>query len=307
MIVKALPDICGSVFIMKAGKKLSDRKQGILFIIGAAFCFALMNLFVRLSEGVPLYEQCFFRNIVALIVSAAILAGSGGNFRPRSGNGKYVAMRAVSGSLGLICNFYAIDKLNISDASMLNKLSPFFAMIFSIWVVGEKAAVTDWIAIAAAFSGALLVIRPTQGMTGFPAFMVVLGGLGAGLAYTFVRKLSSRGEQKWLIVFYFSLFSCLIVVPFMVFMWVPMTAMQFISLTLAGTAATGGQICITSAYLKAPASEISVFDYTQVLFAALLGYAFLGQIPDLLSVFGYIIIITVAVVKWSYNICRHKA
>ena len=277
---------------------MSNRKQGILFIIGAAFCFALMNLFVRMSAGVPLYEQCFFRNIVALIVAAFMLISSGGNFRPKKGNGKYVAIRAVSGSLGLICNFYAIDHLNISDASMLNKLSPFFAMIFSIWVVKERAVLKDWIAIIIAFAGALLVVKPSGGIQSFPAFMGVLGGLGAGLAYTYVRKLSSSGEQKWLIVFYFSLFSCSIVVPFMIFWWVPMTLLQFISLMAAGIAATGGQFCITSAYLKAPASEISVFDYTQVIFAALLGFVFLGQIPDILSAAGYVIIITVAVIKW---------
>ena len=50
--------------------------------------------------------------------------------------------------------------------------------------------------------------------------------------------------------------------------------------------------------MKAPASEISVFDYTQVIFAALLGFVFLGQIPDILSAAGYVIIITVAVIKW---------
>lgn len=280
---------------------MSNRKQGILFIIGAAFCFALMNLFVRMSGDVPLYEQCFFRNIVALAVSAVMILTSGRNFMPKKGNGRYVAIRAVSGSLGLICNFYAIDNLNISDASMLNKLSPFFAMIFSIWVVREKAALKDWIAIIIAFAGALLVVKPAGGMQSFPAFMGVLGGLGAGLAYTYVRKLSASGERKWLIVFYFSLFSCSIVLPFMIFRWVPMSLMQFLSLMAAGVAATGGQICITSAYLKAPAREISVFDYTQVLFAALLGFAFLGQIPDTLSLAGYAIIITVAVVKWLAN------
>ena len=281
---------------------MNNRKQGILYIVGAAFCFALMNLFVRLSEGTPLYEQCFFRNIVALAVAAVLIIKTTRNFRPKPGNGKFVAVRAISGSIGLLCNFYAIDNLNISDASMLNKLSPFFAMIFSIWVVREKAALSDWAAILIAFAGALLVVKPTGGMESFPAFMGVLGGLGAGLAYTFVRKLSGTGEQKWLIVFYFSLFSCSIVVPFMIFRWVPMTLLQFTSLMCAGIAATGGQICITSAYMKAPASEISVFDYTQVIFAALLGFVFLGQIPDILSIIGYVVIISVAVIKWMHNI-----
>lgn len=63
-----------------------------------------------------------------------------------------------------------------------------------------------------------------------------------------------------------------------------------------------GQLCITRAYTFAPAKEIGVFDYTQVLFSMLLGFAFLGQIPDVWSIIGYIIIIGMALIKWKYNL-----
>ena len=75
---------------------------------------------------------------------------------------------------------------------------------------------------------------------------------------------------------------------------------QLLCLLLAGVSATGGQIFITKAYTKAPAKEISVFDYTQVLFAALLGFAFFGQIPDWMSLVGYLVIIGSAIFKWNY-------
>ena len=73
--------------------------------------------------------------------------------------------------------------------------------------------------------------------------------------------------------------------------------MLFRSLLLAGLAATGVQFCITAAYKFAPAKQISVYDYTQVLFAALLGFVFLGQIPDSMSFIGYAIIIGSAFYK----------
>lgn len=76
--------------------------------------------------------------------------------------------------------------------------------------------------------------------------------------------------------------------------------MQLVYLLLAGVSATGGQFCITAAYTKAPAKDISVFDYFQILFAAVLGFFFLEQIPDHLSVIGYIVIIGSAVFKWWY-------
>lgn len=98
----------------------------------------------------------------------------------------------------------------------------------------------------------------------------------------------------------FSVFSCIVTLPFMIIEYEPMSAIQLIFLLLAGASAAGGQLSITKAYTKAPAKEISVFDYTQVIFAALLGFIFLGQMPDIFSVIGYIIIIGSAIFKWWY-------
>ena len=100
----------------------------------------------------------------------------------------------------------------------------------------------------------------------------------------------------------FSVFSCIVTTPFLIIGAKPMSLYQIVMLLLAGAAATGGQLSITKAYTKAPAKEISVFDYSQVVFAAALGLVFLGQIPDLMSIIGYVIIIGSAVFKWNYNL-----
>lgn len=285
-------------------KNISKRNQGIICIISAAFFFALMNLFVKLSGEAPLMQKCFFRNIVALFSSLFIIGRMVKNkedIKVPKGNFKYLFIRAFSGTAGLMCNFYAIDNLNISDASMLNKLSPFFATIFSIFVLKEVANKIEWSAIILAFTGALFVVKPSFNLDSFPAVIGVFSGLGAGLAYAYVRKLSKNGVKGPIIVFAFSLFSCAITLPKILFDYTYMAPRQIIFLLLAGIAATGGQFSITAAYAKAPAKEISVFDYTQVVFAALLGFTFLGEMPDIFSVIGYIIIIGVAIFKWLYN------
>ena len=71
-------------------------------------------------------------------------------------------------------------------------------------------------------------------------------------------------------------------------------------------AAAGGQIFITKAYSKAPAKEISVYDFSIVLFAAMFGFMFLGQIPDIFSIIGYVIIVGIAVFKWRYMLSKQK-
>lgn len=283
--------------------KLKEKNQGILFIMMAAFFFALMNLFVRLSGDLPVMEKCFFRNLVAAFAAAFVLLSKKEkrSLTAVRQNLSGLFMRSAAGTAGVICNFYAIDHLNISDASMLNKLSPFFAMVFSVFLLKEKANAAEWGTVAAAFAGALFVVKPSFHVRSLAAVIGVLGGLGAGLAYTYVRKLGMRKVEGSSIVLFFSVFSCLATLPFMLLNYKPMSPLQLLYLFLAGASAAGGQFSITAAYAKAPAKEISVFDYSQVLFAAVLGFLFLGQLPDGLSIVGYVIIIGTAVAKWRYQ------
>lgn len=275
---------------------------GIICIIASAFCFSLMSLFIRLSGDVPVIQKCFFRNVVAMLIAIGAMVKSKQPFRIGEGNFKYLLIRAIGGTIGVICNYYAIDHMAISDASILNKLSPFFAIIFSVFVLKEIANRYEWLAVAVAFIGAMFVVKPTFSLEIIPALAGVISGCGAGLAYTYVRKLGMRGENSMIIVLFFSTFSTLCTLPFLIFNYAPMTFKQWIFLLLCGVSAAGGQIFITKAYSYAPAKEISVYDFSNVIFSAILGFIFLEQIPDWLSVLGYVIIISTAVVKWYYSI-----
>lgn len=279
---------------------MKEKQQGILFIILAGFFFASMSFFVRLSGDLPTMEKAFFRNAVAVLVAAFMLARTKEGFHVQKGSWPDLLMRSFCGTVGLICNFYAVDHMNIEDANILNKLSPFFAILMSYFILKEKANKVEWACVAVAFIGAVFVVKPAFNMQFVNAMIGVIGGLGAGIAYTFVRKLGKKGERGPIIVMVFSTFSCLCTVPFLISEFQPMKAVQLLCLLMAGVSAAGGQIFITKAYTKAPAKEISVFDYTQVLFAALLGFVFFGQIPDWMSLVGYLIIIGSAIFKWNY-------
>lgn len=279
---------------------MKEKNQGILYIIMAGFFFALMTFFVRISGDLPTMQKTFFRNIVASFAAIVILARSEQGFKIKKSSWPDLLLRSICGTTGLICNFYAIDHLNIADSNILNKLSPFFAIIMSYFILKEKANKVEWACVLFAFIGAIFVVKPSMDMQFVNAMIGVVGGLGAGMAYTFVRKLGISGERGPVIVMVFSVFSCIVTAPFLVVGAKPMTIYQVAMLLLAGACATGGQLSITKAYTKAPAKEISVFDYTQVLFAAALGFLFLDQIPDYLSVIGYVIIIGSAIFKWAY-------
>ncbi len=282
-----------------------NKTLGILYIIGSAFSFAVMGLFIRLSGDLPVFEKVFFRNAITTILSLAIILTSKNKINKiEKSNLKGLIIRSTAGTLGILLHFYALDNMNIADASILNKLSPFFAMIVSFIILKEKAFKSDWIITFFAFVGAIFVVKPSLDFGQLPAFCGVLGGLCAGIAYTYVRKLSKEGVSSVMIVFFFSLFSTIFTFVLFIVSYEPMSSIQLLYLILAGLMATSGQICITRAYGYAPAKELGSFDYTQVVFAAIIGWVFLNQLPDMYSIIGYVIIISMAILKWKYDSLR---
>lgn len=271
---------------------------GVFYIVLAAFFFSLMSVFVRLSGELPTFQKSFFRNLVAAIVAFFVLVKEK-NFRLQKGSLPALILRSVAGTVGIVCNFYAIDHLAVADANILNKLAPFFSIVFSAILLKEKASWKDWVLVAAAFSGALFVIKPSFSLSqSFPALMGALGGLGAGLAYTCVHYLGGKGERASMIVFFFSTFSCLAMLPFTILYFQPMSLPQLAFLLLAGASASVAQFSVTKAYSYAPAKDISVYDYSQVLFSAVWGLAFFTELPDIFSFIGYVIIIGAAIIKF---------
>lgn len=278
------------------------RYKGIICIIMSAFCFALMSFFVRMAGDLPPIQKSFFRNFVAAIFASVILMKNGVPFHCKKENLGYMLGRSICGTIGILCNFYAVDHLVLADASMLNKMSPFFAVIFSYFLLKEKITVPQGLFVIGAFVGSLFVIKPTfSNMDLLPSLIGLCGGIGAGAAYTMVRKLGERGEKGPFIVFFFSTFSCVVTLPWLLFDYHPMSLVQIGILLFAGLSAAGGQFSITAAYCYAPAREISVYDYSQIIFSAGLGFFFFEQIPDLLSWIGYAVICLMAVAMFLYN------
>ncbi len=279
---------------------LSNRKKGIIFITASAFGFAMMSAFVKISGDLPSFQKTFFRNIVSLMVAFALISKHRGNFFGQKNNQKTLLIRSIFGTLGILFNFYSIDKLVLSDANMLNKLSPFFVIIFSGIFLKEKVNIKQIIAIIIAFIGTLFIIKPSLNLEIMPAIAGILGGVTAAAAYTCVRALSGK-EHPETIVFYFSFISSVITFPLMIIYYENMNIMQLIYLLLAGIFASLGQFGITLAYKYAPAKEISIFDYTNIIFSAIISLCLFGILPDYLSLIGYIIIFSASLYMFIYN------
>lgn len=283
-------------------KSLNNRTMGIVCILISAICFTGMSTFVRLSGDLPTIQKVFFRNFVAMFFAFFAIIKTHEKFKIQKGCLKFHILRSLAGLMGVFGNFYAITKIDLSDASMLNKMSPFFALIFSAIFLKEKVKPKQAFAIAIAFIGAIFIIKPTfSNQNLFATLAGFVGGMCAGAAYTCVRYMGIKGENGKLIVLFFSTFSCLVTLPYMIFNFHYMYWWQWVYLLLAGVCAAGGQFSITAAYTYAPSREISIYDYSQIIFAAIIGFIVFGDVPDLWSFVGYVVICAMAIWMYIYN------
>lgn len=289
----------------QVGAPAANVLKGVFFMILSAASFAVMNLFSRLAGDIPALQKAYIRNLIIALVAGAVYAGyiHKEGREHLGGRAKYtLVLRASFGLLGLIANFYAVDHLPLSDATILGKLSPFFTIIFSYFLLSEKIQKIQAFCLALAFGGALLVVRPSFANPDILAYLVGFGcGMSAGLAYTYVRVLTNHGVSRHLVVFFFGAFSSVILLPVMVWTFVPMTAQQSLYLILMGLCGVAGQYAMTWAYASAPARSISIFDYSQVVFSALLSALVLEELPSRLSILGYFVIFLASLILFIAN------
>lgn len=284
---------------------MNDVVKGAACLVVSAFGFAVMAACVRGADAFGAYlpspEKSFFRNAVAMAVAAGMFlpALRGGRADAPAARSVWTAaawttlvLRASFGTLGIFLNFYALSHVPIANAMALNKTAPFFTVLFSALFLGERATWRQGACVLGAFAGAMCVVKPGFAATAaLPACAGFASGLFAGAAYACVRKLGVLKIPPRAIVLFFSTFSCLASVPFLVFDWHPIAPMQLLVLFGAGAGAAVGQFGVTAAYRLAEPRRIVAWDYTNILFTALFGLLFFGQTPDAASVVGMALIV----------------
>lgn len=270
--------------------------RGIFFILLSALGFAGVSLFVKLSGDIGAAQKAFFRNIVAAFIAFLMMKKNGASFEFEKSKLAALILRSSLGTAGILLSFYSVDHLLLGDANILQKISPFIVIVLSVFVFKEKISRVQVFYLMLGFIGIALVIKPSGSeLVSLGALAGIAGAFCAGAAYTCVRYLAKMEVNGSFIVFFFSAFSVVVLLPYVLLHYQPMSLYQWAMVAGIGLCSALGQFGITYGYAAAAAKSISVFEYSQVIFAALFGFAFFSEIPDILSLIGYVIISGVGV------------
>ena len=272
---------------------MSNKTKAVFCMLISALGFTFMSVTVKYVTGIPLFEKVFFRNLISLGVAFFMLKKSSAPMFGRRENQLALLARSIFGLAGVVLNFYAIANLTLADSSMLGKLSPIFVTIMACIFLKEKIDNKQILSIIITFLGALLVIKPEFSLEMLPSLSGIMSAASAGVAYTLLRYLKDK-ESPDTIIFYFSLISVVFTAPFALAEYVQPTFTQLGLLLATGVFASVGQFGITYAYKFAKATEVSIYNYSAIVFGIILGFIFFGEIPDTLSLLGGAIIIAVA-------------
>ena len=279
---------------------MSNKTKAVFCMLISALGFTFMSVTVKYVTGIPLFEKVFFRNLISLVVAFSMLKKSSAPMFGRRENQLALLARSSFGLAGVVLNFYAIANLTLADSSMLGKLSPIFVTIMACIFLKEKIDSKQILSIIITFLGALLVIKPEFSLEMLPSLAGILSAAASGVAYTLLRYLKDK-ESPDTIIFYFSLISVVFTAPFALAEYVQPTFIQLGLLLATGVFASVGQFGITYAYKFAKATEVSIYNYSAIVFGIILGFIFFGEIPDTLSLLGGAIIIAVAFYIFKHN------
>lgn len=282
---------------------------GIAFRVAAMACMALLSALVKWtgSQGIPVFEIILFRNLFAFVPLGLYIWRTTGFEVLKTKRPFGHLVRSAVGLTGMVCGFSAVQHLPLTEATALQFTSPLFMTALSALLLSEKVGPHRWGAVVVGFIGVLIMARPLPGQMNVPGVTLgILSALGAAGAMVAIRQISDT-ERGPTIVFYFTLGGVVIGLVGSAFHWVTPDPATMGLLVVAGLIGGVGQLFLTEALRQAPIGVIAPFDYTQLVWASLLGLVIWGELPHPLTLIGAAVVAASGVYILHRELRRFRA
>lgn len=273
------------------------KKASILMLL-SAFSFAIMQMAVKYSaQTVPVVELVVMRNLFLVFTSVISLKKQGKPYVRDKKNIPKLFLRGFFGMLGVLLYFIATKYLPTAEAAILQKSSPFFVVVFAAILLKEKVTKIDVISLLLAFVGVAIITKPT-GDFNIYSIVAFLSALFAAMAYVIIGMLKGKEEGET-VMLAFGLVTVVILAPFMIKDFKVPNAKEALGMIMVGIGGACGQYFLTKSYLMAPASKVSIYNYSSVVFSSIFGYFLFGDKIDFATGIGMILVFVAAFISFK--------
>jgi drug/metabolite transporter (DMT)-like permease len=296
---------------MKSVTTPSPKQSGVVFMLKAAFGFAVMSLLVKFaSRTMPTMQIVLARGCITLVIAGLVLWR--GRILPFGTKVGLMLFRGFVGSCALMCFYAAVVHLPLAEATVIHQTAPLFTALLAAWLLREPLEASVLASIALCIVGVMLIARPglllgSIAPADFPwqyAFVGLLGAILSAFAYVTVRRLG-RSENPLVVVFYFPLVTVPMALPFALQEWVWPDFTGWLLLLGIGISTQYAQVAMTRGLAREAAGRATAVGYLQVAFASLFGAVALGEFPDGWSMLGMAAIV-VALLAGLRRPCRRQ-
>lgn len=248
----------------------------LLLTLGELSLTLMAAVIKHVSPDVGTWMVVFLRNLFGLLVLLPLVARHGTTLF-RSSRPGTMAVRALAGLAAMYGFFYVIAHLPLAEATLVKLTTPFFMPLIAWFWLKERIGRHNAAAIVLGFVGVLFILRPGTATFDPDAIAGIVAAVLASLAMVAIRDMQASQEPADRIVFQFGLVSTLVSAIPLLWAWQTPDWHLWPWLLAMGVFGTAGQLLITRAFLVAPPGRIGPFNYTSVVFAALLGAMFWGE------------------------------
>ncbi len=267
---------------------LQRNGVGIALRVAAMFCMAGLAALVKWcsGRGVPVLEIIFFRNFFAFVPVLLYVWRTSGFAVLKTRRPLGHLTRSTMGLTGMVCGFTAVGLLPLTQSTALSFSAPLFMTALSALVLREPVGRHRWAAVAIGFVGVLIMVHPDPThMVSVGTALALVAAVGTAGAMTAIREIG-RTEPGPTIVFYFTAAGAVLGLASLPFGWVIPDRATLALLVAAGLVGGVGQLFLTEALRRAPVAVVAPFDYTQLVWASLLGFLVWGETPKFATLAG---------------------
>ncbi|MBL8658686.1 MAG: DMT family transporter [Rhodospirillales bacterium] len=259
--------------------RLPATTRGAIFMIGSAAGFAVMMAVVRYtSRDLHPFEVAFFRNLFGAIFMLPWIVRVGRDSMTTARIGMH-AVRSLIGLASMLTFFTALSLLPLAEVTALTFTMPLFTTLGAALFLRETVKARRWSATLVGLVGALIILRPGVEALRPEAFVALAAAALMAGAYLTVKSLARTEHPNTIVLMMGLLMTPMSLVPAL-FVWKMPDPHAWAWLVAMGLAATFAQVSLTRAFAAADASAVLPFDFSRLVFVAILGYVLFGERPD---------------------------